>query len=42
MNKIWNILNTFRMKYWLTETIAKVDINDYDQMMDEVEKEMEK
>ena len=41
-NTIWNILNNFRMKYFLTKTKAEVNIGDFDNMMDEIEKEMEK
>jgi|TARA_Y100000034_G_scaffold87714_1_gene105194 hypothetical protein len=40
--KIWNILNKFRMKYWLTEPKAQIDIGDFDKMMDEIEKEFGK
>ncbi len=38
--KVWNILNTFRMKHWLSESKAEIDISEYDKMMDEIEVEL--
>jgi len=35
-DEIWNILNTFRLKYFLTDTIAEISVNDFDAMMDEI------
>ena len=36
IEKVWNTLNTFRIKYFLTDPKAEVDIGDFDNMMDEI------
>lgn len=36
--EVWNILNTFRMKYFLAETRAEISIGDFECMMDNVKK----
>jgi len=33
---VWNILNNFRMKHFFSELTAKVDVGDFDKMLDEI------
>lgn len=33
---VWNILNNFRMKYFFSELTSKIDVGDFDNMLDEV------
>lgn len=33
---VWNILNNFRMRYFFSELTSKINVGDFDEMMDEV------
>ncbi len=38
IDKIWNTLNSFSMKYFLTKTKAEIDVSDFDELMEDIRK----
>jgi len=36
--KIWKILNEFRMKKFITNSVAEIKIDEFDKLLDEIQK----